>query len=107
MYQYVKGRGKDEAKIKGTRMAGRGWGRRENKNKGVERIDGKGVDWVLLKLIPVQQAASLPAPQLEAAVASTIILIFTNRPINTVIKLMDPPLCPAFAFSSKTMFIAI
>lgn len=53
MYQYVKGRGKDETRIKGTRMEGRGWGRRENKNKGVERIDGKGVDWVLLKLIPI------------------------------------------------------
>lgn len=28
MYRYVKGRGKDETKIKGTRMEGRGWERR-------------------------------------------------------------------------------
>ncbi len=62
---------------------------------------------VPLKLILLQQAASLPAPQLEAAVASTIILVFTNCPINTVIKLMDPPFCPEFAFFSETVFTAI
>lgn len=83
----------DETKqIKGKRMEGRGWKRREIRIKGWK--DVKGVDWVLLKLIPFQQEAGLPDPQLEAAVASTVILIFTNCPINTVIKLMDPPLCP-------------
>lgn len=55
---------------KGNTSGGSGW---ENKKKGVQRIKGRKVDWILLKLILIQQAASLPALQLEAAVASTII----------------------------------
>lgn len=99
MYQNVKDREKDGTNQRtGTRMDGRGW---ENRKKGVERIDGKGVDWVLLKLILIQQAASLPTPQLEAAVASTIIMIFTNCPINTIIKMDGSTFMPSICILLK------
>lgn len=99
LYQNVRDREKDGTnQRKGTRVDGRGW---ENKKKGVERIDGKGVDWVLLKLILIQQAASLPTPQLEAAVASTIIMIFTNCPINTIIKMDGSTFMPSICILLK------
>lgn len=79
MCQNLQERERDETKqMKATSTEARGWERRGNKNEGVEVMEREGVDWVLLKLIPVQHAVALSASQLEAAEGPTIVLIFTN-----------------------------